>query len=61
MFTQKKSLQHKIDQLETHIHELEAELKQKDVEKQEIISSIHNRVKSVMQEHELVNSQHHTL
>ncbi|MGG0258166.1 methyl-accepting chemotaxis protein [Bacillus mycoides] len=61
MFTQKKSLQHKIDQLEAHIHELEAELKQKDVEKQEIISSIHNRVKSVMQEHELVNSQHHTL
>lgn len=61
MFTQKKSLQHKIDQLETHIHELETELKQKDVEKQEIISSIHNRVKSVMQEHELVNNQHHTL
>lgn len=61
MFTQKKSLQHKIDQLETHIHELETELKQKDVEKQEIISSIHNRVKNVMQEHELVNSQHHTL
>ncbi|QWU43620.1 chemotaxis protein [Bacillus sp. NP247] len=61
MFTQKKSLQHKIDQLETHIHELEIELKQKDVEKQEIISSIHNRVKSVMQEHELVNNQHHTL
>ena len=61
MFTQKKSLQHKIDQLETHIHELETQLKQKDVEKQEIISSIHNRVKSVMQEHELVNNQHHTL
>ncbi|MGG3671179.1 methyl-accepting chemotaxis protein [Bacillus nitratireducens] len=61
MFTQKKSLQHKIDQLETHIHELETELKQKDLEKQEIISSIHNRVKNVMQEHELVNSQHHTL
>ncbi len=61
MFTQKKSLQHKIDQLETHIHELETQLKQKDVEKQEIISSIHNRVTSVMQEHELVNNQHHTL
>ncbi|MBJ8105257.1 chemotaxis protein [Bacillus cereus group sp. N8] len=61
MFTQKKSLQHKIDQLETHIHELETELKQKDVEKQEIISYIHNRVKNVMQEHELVNNQHHTL
>ncbi|PGV67345.1 chemotaxis protein [Bacillus cereus] len=61
MFTQKKSLPHKIDQLETHIHELETELKQKDVEKQEIISYIHNRVKNVMQEHELVNNQHHTL
>ncbi|MED1106000.1 methyl-accepting chemotaxis protein [Bacillus paramycoides] len=61
MFTQKKSLQHKIDQLETRIHELETELKQKDVEKQEIISSIHNRVQSVMQEHEVVNNQHHTL
>ncbi|GLV65336.1 methyl-accepting chemotaxis protein [Bacillus mycoides] len=61
MFTQKKSLQHKIDQLETHIHELETELKQKDVEKQEIISYIHNRVKNVMQEHKLVNNQHHTL
>ncbi|EJR46617.1 hypothetical protein IIM_04755 [Bacillus cereus VD107] len=31
------------------------------MEKQEIISSIHNRVQSVMQEHELVNNQHHTL
>lgn len=29
MFTQKKSLQHKIDQLEDRIKELEAELKQK--------------------------------
>ncbi|MGR5973231.1 hypothetical protein ACT7CX_19095 [Bacillus cereus] len=29
MFTQKKSLQHKIDQLENRIQELEAELKQK--------------------------------
>ena len=34
MFTQKKSLQHKIDQLENRIQELEAELKQKDIEKQ---------------------------
>ena len=51
MFTQKKALQHKIDQLENRIQELEAELKQKDIEKQETISSIHNRVQSVMQEH----------
>lgn len=29
MFTQKKSLQHKINQLEDRIQELEAELKQK--------------------------------
>ena len=32
MFTQKKALQHKIDQLENRIQELEAELKQKDIE-----------------------------
>ncbi|KAA0758051.1 chemotaxis protein [Bacillus sp. AR2-1] len=61
MFTQKKSLQHKIDQLESRIQELEAELKQKDIEQQETISSIHDRVQSVIQEHKLVNSQHHTL
>ncbi|MGZ7147662.1 methyl-accepting chemotaxis protein [Bacillus sp. BC07] len=61
MFTQKKSLQHKIDQLEDRIQELEAALKQKDIEKQEIISSIHDRVQSVVQEHKLVNNQHHTL
>ena len=61
MFTQKKSLQHKIDQLESRIQELEAELKQKDIEQQETISSIHNRVQSIVQEHKLVNSQHHTL
>lgn len=29
MFTQKKALQHKIDQLENRIQELETELKQK--------------------------------
>lgn len=61
MFTQKKSLQHKIDQLENRIQELEAELKQKDIEQQETISSIHDRVQSVVQEHKLVNNQHHTL
>ncbi|QWH10552.1 chemotaxis protein [Bacillus mycoides] len=61
MFTQKKALQHKIDQLENRIQELEAELKQKDIEKQETISSIHNRIQSIVQEHELVNNQHHTL
>ncbi|MGG0358577.1 methyl-accepting chemotaxis protein [Bacillus tropicus] len=61
MFTQKKSLQHKIDQLESRIQELEAELKQKDIEQQEAISSIHTRVHSVIQEHKLVNNQHHTL
>ncbi|HHK5553889.1 chemotaxis protein [Bacillus anthracis] len=61
MFTQKKSLQHKIDQLESRIQELEAELKQKDIEQQETISSIHTRVHSVIQEHKLVNNQHHTL
>ena len=61
MFTQKKSLQHKIDQLENRIQELEAELKQKDIEQQETISSIHDRVQSVGQEHKLVNNQHHTL
>ncbi|MGR5865456.1 hypothetical protein ACT7DZ_20340 [Bacillus cereus] len=33
MFTQKKSLQHTIAQLEERIQELEAELKQKDIEK----------------------------
>ncbi|HDR7776465.1 TPA: chemotaxis protein [Bacillus tropicus] len=61
MFTQKKSLQNKIDQLESRIQELEAELKQKDIEQQETISSIHTRVHSVIQEHKLVNNQHHTL
>ncbi|WP_435051950.1 hypothetical protein [Bacillus wiedmannii] len=61
MFTQKKSLLHKIDQLENRIQELEAELKQKDTEKQVIISSIHDRVQNVVQEHQLVNNQHHTL
>ncbi|AIY77588.1 chemotaxis protein [Bacillus anthracis] len=61
MFTQKKSLQHKIDQLENRIQELEAKLKQKDIEQQETISSIHNRVQSVVQEHKLVNNQHNTL
>ncbi|MFY0166526.1 methyl-accepting chemotaxis protein [Bacillus anthracis] len=61
MFTQKKSLQHKIDQLENRIQELEAELIQKDIEQQETISSIHDRVQSVVQEHKLVNNQHHTL
>ncbi|MDA1756815.1 methyl-accepting chemotaxis protein [Bacillus cereus] len=61
MFNQKKSLQHKIDQLENRIQELEAELKQKDIEQQETISSIHDRVQSVVQEHKLVNNQHHTL
>ncbi|KAA0805489.1 chemotaxis protein [Bacillus sp. JAS102] len=61
MFTQKKSLQHKIDQLESRIQELEAELKQKDIEQQETISSIHTRVHSVIQEHKLVNNQHNTL
>ncbi len=61
MFTQKKSLQHKIDQLENRIQELEAELKQKDIEQQETISSIHDRVQSVVQEHQLVNNQHNTL
>ncbi len=61
MFTQKKSLQHKIDQLESRIQELEAELKQKDIEQQETISSIHDRVQSVVQEHQLVNNQHNTL
>ncbi|KXY14185.1 chemotaxis protein [Bacillus cereus] len=61
MFTQKKSLQHKIDQLESRIQELEAKLKQKDIEQQETISSIHTRVHSVIQEHKLVNNQHHTL
>ena len=61
MFTQKKSLQHKIDQLESRKQELEAELKQKDIEQQETISSIHDRVQSVVQEHQLVNNQHNTL
>lgn len=61
MFTQKKSLQHTIAQLEEHIQELEAELKQKDIEKQETISTIHDRVQSVIQEHQLVNNQHNTL
>lgn len=61
MFTQKKSLQHKIDQLESRIQELEAELKQKDIEQQETISSIHDCVQSVVQEHQLVNNQHNTL
>ncbi|PFR88751.1 chemotaxis protein [Bacillus cereus] len=61
MFTQKKSLQHKIDQLENRIQELEAKLKQKDIEQQETISSIHDRVQSVVQEHKLVNNQHNTL
>ncbi|MEK4500715.1 methyl-accepting chemotaxis protein [Bacillus sp. FSL R12-0069] len=61
MFTQKKSLQHKIDQLESRIQELEAKLKQKDIEQQETISSIHTRVHSVIQEHKLVNNQHNTL
>lgn len=61
MFTQKKSLQHKINQLESRIQELEAELKQKDIEQQETISSIHDRVQSVVQEHQLVNNQHNTL
>ncbi|WOA58193.1 methyl-accepting chemotaxis protein [Bacillus mycoides] len=61
MFTQKKALQHKIDQLENRIQELETELKQKDIESQETISSIHDRVQSVVQEHQLVNNQHHTL
>ena len=61
MFTQKKSLQHKIDQLENRIQELEAELKQKDIEQQETISSIHDRVQNVVQEHQLVNNQHNTL
>lgn len=61
MFTQKKSLQHTIAQLEERIQELEAELKQKDIEKQETISTIHNRVQSVVQEHQLVNNQHNTL
>ncbi|CAM4192516.1 methyl-accepting chemotaxis protein [Bacillus luti] len=61
MFTQKKTLQHKIEQLENRIHELETELKQKDIEKREIISTIHDRVQSVVQEHQLVNNQHHTL
>ena len=61
MFTQKKSLQHTIAQLEERIQELEAELKQKDIEKQETISTIHVRVQSVVQEHQLVNNQHNTL
>nr|WP_161520696.1 methyl-accepting chemotaxis protein [Bacillus cereus] len=61
MFTQKKSLQHTIAQLEERIQELEAELKQKDIEKQETISTIHNRVQSVVHEHQLVNNQHNTL
>ena len=61
MFTQKKSLQHTIAQLEERIQELEAELKQKDIEKQETISTIHDRVQSVVQEHQLVNNQHNTL
>ncbi|MEC2626538.1 chemotaxis protein, partial [Bacillus cereus] len=61
MFTQKKSLQHTIAQLQERIQELEAELKQKDIEKQETISTIHDRVQSVIQEHQLVNNQHNTL
>ncbi|HDR7792918.1 TPA: chemotaxis protein [Bacillus luti] len=61
MFNQKKLLQQKIDQLETRIQELEAELKRKDIEKQETISSIHTRVQSVVHEHKLVNNQHNTL
>lgn len=61
MFTQKKSLQHKIDQLENRIQELKAELKQKDIEQQETISSIHDRVQNIVQEHKLVNNQHPTL
>ena len=61
MFTQKKSLQHKIDRLENRIQELEAKLKQKDIEQQETISSIHDCVQSVVQEHKLVNNQHNTL
>ncbi|PEB53721.1 chemotaxis protein [Bacillus pseudomycoides] len=61
MFTQTKSLQNKISQLEDRIHELEAQLKQKEIEQQETISSIHNHVQKVVQEHEHVNSQHHTL
>ncbi|ASI71280.1 methyl-accepting chemotaxis protein [Bacillus cereus] len=61
MFTQKKSLQHTIAQLEERIQELELELKQKDIEKQETISTIHDRVQSVVQEHQLVNNQHNTL
>lgn len=61
MFTQKKSLQHTIAQLEERIQELEAELKQKDIEKQETISTIHDRVQSVVHEHQLVNNQHNTL
>ncbi|SME70395.1 Methyl-accepting chemotaxis protein 1 [Bacillus cereus] len=61
MFTQKKSLQHTISQLEERIQELELELKQKDIEKQETISTIHDRVQSVVQEHQLVNNQHNTL
>lgn len=58
MFTQKKSLQHTIAQLEERIQELELELelKQKDIEKQETISTIHDRVQSVVQEHQLVNN-----
>ena len=40
MFTQKKSLQHKIDQLEDRIKELEAELKQKDIDS---LSNINNK------------------
>ena len=57
MFTQ-KSLQHTIAQLQERIQELEAELKQKDIEKQETISTIQFIVQSVIQEHQLVNNQH---
>ncbi|MGG2093706.1 methyl-accepting chemotaxis protein [Bacillus sp. S13(2024)] len=61
MFTKTKSLEKEITQLQNQVQELEQQLHQKEKEHQNVITSLHENVLTVVSEHEEINRQHHTL
>ncbi|MDP7979747.1 methyl-accepting chemotaxis protein [Bacillus sp. WLY-B-L8] len=61
MFTKSKSLEKEIAQLQNQVQELEHQLHEKEQEHKKVITSLQGNVLAIVNEHEEVNRQHHTL
>ncbi|ENQ3079063.1 TPA: chemotaxis protein [Bacillus pseudomycoides] len=61
MFTKSKSLEKEIAQLQNQVQELEHQLYEKEQEHKKVITSLQGNVLAIVNEHEEVNRQHHTL